>query len=542
MKIAELKINPFTEKSNISVGGKAVSNISKLSEFSHRHFLSWADEFYSNVFKIFNDPYEVCVAAHDFDVIFFDALHQKDENCVGYHKKRFQIPTTVKERSELIKPLKRKYLSETYDAKPMTLDKVVTAGSEEELAAYIRENITRIILVPDEDEEISISGKSYIWKIPEEKISQVILLAKERFVDIAMLSSDIKQLESKSEFMAPEELKILDVVRAIDPVIVVNRAEAIERGKAFSYHLSTIPHDSLTVDVRMESGDKKIIDVSEKYTILGKMPGKSKVSFFKPDENEPFYEEEVCVYERNRVSRIDLVERDIVIAEEDTRRIGYDVFPTDADDMETLHWEVSDGNIVSIDKSGLLRGMKKGVCRIALVSEECSAEANVTVKERAKCISLSRSMVDCYIGDKTLIESKAEPADCFDNRIEAESNNLNVAKIIKDETGKTYIFAIKVGECGIKFKTADGSAEATCNVKVRSTFEENYKGNIALTICGICMILTLVCIVFGIEILGYVGMGATVVSGIAAVFKKQKDWIWALILAVVPFVLKFVIL
>lgn len=142
------------------------------------------------------------------------------------------------------------------------------------------------------------------------------------------------------------------------------------------------------------------------------------------------------------------------------------VTPADAT-TQTLKWESSDDEIVTVDAAGKVTGVKAGSATITVTSTADAtktATCAVTVKSVAVTGVTLEGDKAIAIGETLKLTATIAPANATNKKITWNSSNPEIASVGTDGT----IEGKAAGETTVTVTTEDGSKTATCKVEVTS--------------------------------------------------------------------------
>lgn len=142
------------------------------------------------------------------------------------------------------------------------------------------------------------------------------------------------------------------------------------------------------------------------------------------------------------------------------------ITPADAT-TQTLKWESSDDEIVTVDAAGKVTGVKVGFATITVTSTADAtktATCTVTVKSVAVTGVTLEGDKAIAIGETVKLTATIAPANATNKKIIWNSSNPEIASIGTDGT----IEGKAAGETTVTVTTEDGSKTATCKVEVTS--------------------------------------------------------------------------
>lgn len=146
--------------------------------------------------------------------------------------------------------------------------------------------------------------------------------------------------------------------------------------------------------------------------------------------------------------------------------------------ITNLNYEIKDKNLVKIDESGNLVGLKEGKTEITFTSgkEKITKKVNVVTNDtKVTGLLLDKTTLNLTVGETATIKSTIEPNNATNKNIKWQSNNTGIATVT--QTGK--ITATGKGTAIIKAVTEDGeyTKTVTVNVKEKQQTGGNTGGN-----------------------------------------------------------------
>ena len=176
-------------------------------------------------------------------------------------------------------------------------------------------------------------------------------------------------------------------------------------------------------------------------------------------------------YIYNKIDKIEILQGDPEIAVGEEFRLGYTSFPWDerVNDKD-VSWTSSDESIVTVDKSGLVKGIDEGTASVTVAVGGKSDTVSVNVIKDPvplTALTLSQNSLRLEPGESKAVGVIKTPEDTTD-KVTFTSSDPAVASV--DEAG--VVTAKKIGSTTI---TAEGGSkeklEAKCEVKVVKEFK-----------------------------------------------------------------------
>lgn len=171
------------------------------------------------------------------------------------------------------------------------------------------------------------------------------------------------------------------------------------------------------------------------------------------------------------VTSIEFPDGDIKLERGNQVNLVVKVLPDDATN-KTLIWKTSDESIATVDESGKINAINKGIAKITVTNEDGTVvgSCNVTVFVNVTGMSLSKKDLTITEGEKNVITATILPSDASNTDITWNSNNESVASV--SSTGE--ITAIKPGQATITATSGDKIHFAACLITVTSSKNVSY--------------------------------------------------------------------
>lgn len=176
------------------------------------------------------------------------------------------------------------------------------------------------------------------------------------------------------------------------------------------------------------------------------------------------------IYEDPTLSTNLVIDNSLQICVGEQKIINATVTPDDADN-KSLSWVSSDPEIVTVNESGTITGIKPGVAQVIATTMDgsnLSDTCTVTVvTSKAQSITVSPTSAQLEIGGMVRLTATILPEDVPNKTVQWASSNEEIAMV--SSTGMVY--AVGPGSVIITASTTDGSnLSATCQVTVDAPF------------------------------------------------------------------------
>ena len=256
----------------------------------------------------------------------------------------------------------------------------------------------------------------------------------------------------------------------------------LEEGEYESLIATVVPTNAENKGVAWSSSDTGIATVTEDGLVHGIKPGEATITVT-TDDGKKTAECAVKVLSVETTGII-LNKTKLTIEKEISERLTATVLPENASDKE-IRWTTSDKNIVTVDESGVVTGVKAGTATITAETgsggssvKKAVCEVTVTEQEnntiRVKGIALNKETLPIQEGElDDSLEAAVTPDNASNKNVIWSSGNNEIAVV----TGDGVVYARKAGKTLITAMTADGRKEVSCVV----TVTERPAGAVAVT-------------------------------------------------------------
>lgn len=180
------------------------------------------------------------------------------------------------------------------------------------------------------------------------------------------------------------------------------------------------------------------------------------------------------------------------VAVEDNQSLNYELAKEHKD--KKLTFTSSDTNIVTVDKDGILTGIKEGVAKVTIATDDDKKviEVKVTPKEKEECIvnkvSITKPSKFIRVGEVFSLDVKLDNS-CFDKRnLKYENSDNSVLWV--DTNG--YLVGLKTGKSHVKIMY-NGKELASLDVQVGI---EKKKSNSSILIILVLILIVIVIVLY----------------------------------------------
>jgi len=158
---------------------------------------------------------------------------------------------------------------------------------------------------------------------------------------------------------------------------------------------------------------------------------------------------------------------------------------------QNVSWSSSDSSIASVDKNGVVTGIKEGTAVITVTTEDggYTATSTVTVEKSSVVpvtgVKLDKTTASIAVGETVTLTATVLPSDATNKNITWSTSNSKVATV-----SNGVVKAVAAGNATITVTTEDGSHTATCELTV--TEKSPSGGDNTLLYVGIAAAIILV--------------------------------------------------
>ena len=280
-------------------------------------------------------------------------------------------------------------------------------------------------------------------------------------------------------FLVLIKFGVLSLTSSVLPeLITLNQTEiGIKKGSGYQLVATVLPENASNKNVTYESSDPRIASVNEVTGYIEAHKDGQAIITAKTSVNQ---KSTTCIVNVGNVnilvSGISINDKDISLAAGYTYTLGYKVTPENATEIN-MNFSSSDSSIATVDKNGVIKGVKAGNAIITITSSNgVSDTANVTVYKKGEetvvsgenvktlnytnSISLSEKELSLKIGSTGQLMAIITPKNA-NQKVTWSSSNSSVATV----SDNGLVTAIGEGSATITAKTIDNKF-ASCTVKV----------------------------------------------------------------------------
>ena len=247
---------------------------------------------------------------------------------------------------------------------------------------------------------------------------------------------------------------------AVESISLNTSTLSLEYGQTAQLVATVYPSNAFNKGVHFVSDSTDVATVDDSGNIITVGSGTAIITAITDDGD---YIAQCQVTVSVKVKGVDLDQKDITINVGNTIALKANINPNVASD-KTVEWTSSDTSVATVDKDGVVRGVKTGSTTITAKTNDGGFEASCTVNviNAVKGITVSDTRIALYPNKTKQLKASVTPVDADNPNVVWESNDDEVATV--SETG--LVTAKMPGTATITVKSVDGEYTATCTVTV----------------------------------------------------------------------------
>lgn len=247
---------------------------------------------------------------------------------------------------------------------------------------------------------------------------------------------------------------------AVESISLNTSTLSLEYGQTAQLVATVYPSNAFNKGVHFVSDSTDVATVDDNGNIITVGSGTAIITAITDDGD---YIAQCQVTVSVKVKGVDLDQKDITINVGNTIALKANINP-DVSSDKTVEWTSSDTSVATVDKDGVVRGVKTGSTTITAKTNDGGFEASCTVNviNAVKGITVSDTRIALYPNKTKQLKASVTPADADNPNVVWKSNDDEVATV--SETG--LVTAKMPGTATITVKSVDGEYTATCTVTV----------------------------------------------------------------------------
>ncbi len=508
-RLVEISYDPYNKKSSILIDGNPLPEFSQLVQYTDEDVWEFGSEIFNALDSELREDYIVSFQGRPEDAELLRLEAVKAQGCKGFKAKDFIVNDNLQKRlgslNQLIKRIGKSSIN------PVTIyAEFIVSPDLSELNPYLKsldiKNLYTTVIpeVNDTPSTVSnIKGNKYFFIINND-LNNALKIAKtipnDSFVFIIIVGSNKGLIQTDRNIyvyetafndvittvfscllniplllafrsvinnLSPDLKKSRQVERilATKPIIDIRFNKSIELGRSNKINISYDPKVATPPPIEYKIMDDSIATVSNNL-IVGKKSGSTTMEVYRVGEKEPFVTFPIDVYKRNRIMSLTLSDYELRLGEGDNYNLRYEFFPKDADNIQTIAWESTDNDIISVN-NGQLKAKRPGSCRIICTAENISTQCQCEVLPYLKSITTDISLGEDGIvhmepAQEIPVHITLTPTKSFDGNITVDSDDYDVVNIVNG-----VLVAKAPGTAKITIKNNTGRKSLTIPVQVK---------------------------------------------------------------------------
>lgn len=247
---------------------------------------------------------------------------------------------------------------------------------------------------------------------------------------------------------------------AVESISLNTSVLSLEYGQTAQLVATVYPSNAFNKGVHFVSDSTDVATVDDSGNIITVGSGTAIITAITDDGD---YIAQCQVTVSVKVKGVDLDQKDITLNVGNTITLAANINPDVASD-KTVVWTSSEPSIATVDKDGVVRGVKTGSTTITAKTNDGGFEASCTVNviNAVMGITISDNSIMLYPNKTKQLKASVTPADADNPNVVWESSDDDVATV--STTG--LVTSVAPGTATITAKSVDGEYTATCTVTV----------------------------------------------------------------------------
>lgn len=504
-----LKYNPYIPQLSVLLDGKPPSEYSRIIQYTNEDIIEWSKTLLDVIYDEIRCDFVVIFTGTESDAEIIKYRSKNTPHCKQYifRQNNFKV-STQKKMMELNQYLKKndvKYpnlLLQLYFKIPSNMWKI-----RESISCIDVNNLfctTEISILQEREDRFEENENTYLFVLTEnyeecKEKSKKIATSNPSFLFYFGQKNRLKKIyhmsyiiECEEEYFIPAvfscllweplvhifrscmqsvwqkqcDEQIMSKMISIDPIISVQINNQVEVGRSSVIRKQCIPSDVTEPQIYCKVLNEEIA-TTDNINVYGIKSGTTKLEVYQYGAVIPFQILDICVVERNRITKIILREDELVIGIGDTKFLQADYFPVDADNMMDVVWKSSDSQIAEIDKQGIVTGIREGKCKLICSAENVSAMCECYVLpyvNRLIVNGVSNNCIHMEPMQEMILHISTYPEKCIDGEYTIISSDYNIVNVIGNK-----LLAKQIGDAQIIVMNQSGRQQITIEVHVYKT-------------------------------------------------------------------------
>ncbi len=266
--------------------------------------------------------------------------------------------------------------------------------------------------------------------------------------------------DSEESAIANNDFDVIYAPIAVESISLNTSTLSLEYGQTAQLVATVYPSNAFNKGVHFVSDSTDVATVDDNGNIITVGNGIAIITAITDDGD---YIAQCQVTVSVKVKSVELDQKDITVNVGNTITLVANINPDIASD-KTVVWTSSDTSVATVDKDGVVRGVKTGSTTITAKTNDGGFEASCTVNviNAVMGITISDNSIMLYPNKTKQLKASVTPADADNQSIMWESSDDDVATV--SQSG--LVTSVAPGTATITAKSVDGEYTATCTVTV----------------------------------------------------------------------------
>lgn len=266
--------------------------------------------------------------------------------------------------------------------------------------------------------------------------------------------------DSEESSIANNDFDVIYAPIAVESISLNTSTLSLEYGQTAQLVATVYPSNAFNKGVHFVSDSTDVATVDDNGNIITVGSGTAIITAITDDGD---YIAQCQVTVSVKVKSVELDQKDITVNVGNTITLVANINPDVASD-KTVTWISSEPSVATVDKDGVVRGVKTGSTTITAKTNDGGFEASCTVNviNAVMGITISDNSIMLYPNKTKQLKASVTPADADNQSITWESSDDDVAPV--SATG--LVTSVAPGTATITAKSVDGEYTATCMVTV----------------------------------------------------------------------------
>jgi len=271
--------------------------------------------------------------------------------------------------------------------------------------------------------------------------------------------------------------KVIDIT-TMEPKINIVLDSTVEVGKSNAIQITCDPPVKEPPKIVFNILDKTIASTNN-LAIFGIKTGITEIEAYRYGSEIPFQVIKLNIIQRNRIKKIILDEDELILGIGNRKKLNFEYFPIDADNVSNVTWMSSNKKIAEINSEGLLICKASGKCKIFCTAENVSAVCTCEVYPYLENLSVAlpngeNKELQLEQMQEYELQVKTYPENSIDGEWFVTSSDYNVVNIVGNK-----ILAKNTGIANVSVTNVSKRKSVSFTVKVykkKKKFIERFLG------------------------------------------------------------------